>query len=300
MTLNELRLITVLARIKNFKKAAEACYITQPALSLAVKKLEDELGVLLFERNRKEINLTAIGELVVEQATKVIEEAERVKEIAKHGRNQLAGPLKFGVIYSVGPYLLPELIPILRLAAPEMPLLIEENLTANLENQLKNAVVDVAVVALPFNIPGIKTMPLYEEAFAVVVPVTHEWAERKSIAAEELDEQKVLLLSSGHCFSNQVIQSCPTLTRKGEILQGNSLETIRNMVASNLGITVLPVSATGEKYQNQLLKVIPFDEPRPTRQIALAWRKSFFREQAVELVADSIRQIEMFKHHLLD
>jgi len=299
MTLNELRFVVALAKIKNFKKAADASFITQPALSLAVKKLEDELGVMLFERSRKEISLTTIGELVVQQATKVLEEAERVKEIAKHGQNQLSGQLKLGAIYSVGPYLIPELIPLLRQAAPEMPLLIEENLTANLENQLKGGVIDLAIIALPFNIPGINTIPLYEEEFAVVVPSGHEWAKRKSIAADELNQEKVLLLSSGHCFSNQVIKSCPSLTRKGEVLQGNSLETIRNMVASNLGITVLPISATGSKYQNGLTKVIPFDQPRPKRQIALAWRKSFFREQAVKIVADSIRKIEMFKDHLI-
>jgi LysR family hydrogen peroxide-inducible transcriptional activator len=299
MTLNELRLVVALAKIKNFKKAADACFITQPALSLAVKKLEDELGVQLFERNRKEISLTSIGERVVEQATRVLEEAERVKEIAKHGKNQLAGPLKLGVIYSVGPYLLPELIPILRTAAPEMPLLIEENLTANLESQLKGGVIDIAIIAMPFNLSGVNTIPLYEEEFAVVVPSSHEWAKRKSIAAGDLDNERVLLLSSGHCFSNQVIQACPSLTRKGEVLQGNSLETIRNMVASNLGITVLPVSATMPRYQNGLTAVIPFEQPRPKRKIALAFRKSFFREKAVELLADSIRNIEMFKSHLI-
>lgn len=299
MTLNELRLIVALAKFKNFKKAADASFITQPALSLAVKKLEEELGVLLFERARKEISLTSIGELVVQQATKVIEEAERVKEIAIHGQNQLSGQLKLGAIYSVGPYLIPELIPLLRRAAPEMPLLIEENLTANLESQLKSGVIDLAIIALPFNIAGIDTVALYEEEFAVVVPIEHEWAQRKSISPDELNQEKVLLLSSGHCFSNQVIQACPRLTRNGEVLQGNSLETIRNMVASNLGITVLPMSATGSKYQNGLTKVIPFDHPRPTRQIALAWRKSFFREKAVKIVAESIRKIEMFQNHLI-
>ena len=152
---------------------------------------------------------------------------------------------------------------------------------------------------MPFNIPGVNTIPLYEEEFAVVVPSSHEWAKRKSIAPSELDHERVLLLSSGHCFSNQVIQACPGLTRKGEVLQGNSLETIRNMVASNLGITVLPISATVPRYQNGLTAVIPFEQPRPKRQIALAWRKSFFREKAVELLAESIRKIELFQHHLI-
>lgn len=299
MTLNELRFVVALAKARNFRKAAEVCFVSQPALSLAVKKLEDELGVLLFERNRNDVTMTAIGELVVEQATRAIEEANRVKEIARQGNNQLVGALKLGVIYSIGPYLLPEIIPYLRQSAPEMPLIVEENLTINLETQLRNGVIDVAIIALPFDIPGIKTLPLYEEEFVVVVPITHDWAKRDSINPEELADEKILLLNSGHCFSNQVMQACPRLSRNGEILQGNSLDTIRNMVASNLGLTVLPASATIERYQNPLIKVVPFTKPAPKRQIALAWRKSYGREKAVEEIAKSIRQLEMFSNSLL-
>ena len=226
MTLNELKFVVALAKSRNFRKAAELCFVSQPALSLAVKKLEDELGVMLFERSRNDVTMTAVGELVVEQATRVIEEAKRVKEIAKQGNNQLAGPLKLGVIYSVGPYLLPEIIPILRKTAPEMPLIVEENLTSNLEAQLRNGVIDVAIIALPFELSGVVTMPLYEEEFMVVVPVTHEWASLKGVDASELGDERVLLLNSGHCFSNQVVQACPTLSRNGEVLQGNSLDTV--------------------------------------------------------------------------
>ncbi len=299
MTLNELKFIVALAKSRNFRKAAEVCFVSQPALSLAVKKLEDELGVLLFERSRNDVTMTAVGELVVEQATRVMEEAKRLKEIANQGNNQLAGPLKLGVIYSVGPYLLPEIIPILRKHAPEMPLIVEENLTSNLETQLRNGVIDVAIIALPFELSGVITMPLYEEEFVVVVPITHEWANRKEIDATELADEKVLLLNSGHCFSNQVVQACPSLTRNGEILQGNSLDTVRNMVASNLGITVLPASATISRYQNPLVKAIPFKKPAPKRQIALAWRKSYGRVQAVDEIAKAIRQLEMFAGALL-
>lgn len=299
MTLNELRFVVALAKARNFRKAAEVCFVSQPALSLAVKKLEDELGVLLFERNRNDVTMTVIGELVVEQATRAIEEANRVKEIARQGNNQLVGALKLGVIYSIGPYLLPEIIPYLRQAAPEMPLIVEENLTINLETQLRNGVIDVAIIALPFDIPGIKTLPLYEEEFVVVVPISHDWAKRDSINPEELADEKILLLNSGHCFSNQVMQACPRLSRNGEILQGNSLDTIRNMVASNLGLTVLPASATIERYQNPLIKVVPFTKPAPKRQIALAWRKSYGREKAVEEIAKSIRQLEIFSNSLL-
>ena len=299
MTLNELKFIVALAKARNFRKAAEACFVSQPALSFAVKKLEEELGVLLFERNRNEVSITPIGERVIEQATLAIEEANRVKEIAKQGNNQLVGPLKLGVIYSVGPYLLPEIIPILRNTAPEMPLIVEENITSNLETQLRNGVIDVAIIALPFDISGIKTLPLYEEEFVVVVPSGHEWAKRSAVDAIELADEKILLLNSGHCFSNQVLQACPKLSQKGEILQGNSLDTIRNMVASNLGLTVLPASATISRYQNPLIKVVPFTKPVPTRKIALAWRKSFGREQAIEALAQAIRQLEMFKKGLL-
>ena len=177
--------------------------------------------------------------------------------------------------------------------------IVDENITSNLEAQLKNGVIDVAIIALPFDLPGIKTLPLYEEEFVVVVPSVHEWANRTSIDAGELAGEKILLLNSGHCFSNQVLQACPRLTQKGEILQGNSLDTIRNMVASNLGLTVLPASATVSRYENPLIKVIPFKKPIPTRKIALAWRKSFGREQAIEVLAQAIRQLEMFAKGLI-
>jgi LysR family hydrogen peroxide-inducible transcriptional activator len=291
MSLTELKFIVAVAQERNFRRAAEKCFVTQPALSLAIKKLEEELNVIIFERSRSDVTMTEIGEQIVEQAEKVLEETARIKQLAELGKNQLKGILKLGLIHSIGPYLLPEIIPILRKTAPEMPLEVEENLTANLETQLKNGVIDVAIIALPFDVAGLQYKALYDEEFDVVVPSTHHWAKRKHIKPEELSDEKVLLLNSGHCFSNQVTQACPELSRKGEILQGNSLETIRNMVASNLGITVLPCSATAARYHNPLLKVIPFAAPAPTRRIAIAWRKSFVRLEAVEKIAESIKAI---------
>ncbi len=288
MTLIELKFIVAVAQERNFRRAAEKCFVTQPALSLGIKKLEDELGVMIFERSRKEVLPTEIGAKIIEQAIVVLEQAANLKEMAKLGVNQLEGLFKLGMIHSVGPYLLPEIIPILRETAPDMPLEVEENLTANLEVQLKNGIIDAAIIALPFDIPGVQCEALYDEAFTVVVPSDHHWANRKEILADELAEEKVLLLNSGHCFSNQVTQACPQLARKGEVLQGNSLETIRNMVASNLGISVLPASATADKYHNPLIKVIPFAEPIPVRRIAIAWRKSFTRIQAIRALIEAI------------
>lgn len=291
MTLIELKFVLAVAQERNFRRAAEKCFVTQPALSLGIKKLEEELGVSLFERNRNEVTPTEIGEQIIAQANIVLEQAAKIKEMAKQGNDPLNGQFKLGMIHSVGPYLLPEIIPPLVTQAPHMPLEVEENITATLEQQLRNGVIDAAVIALPFDVPGIETLALYDEDFNVVVPVSHPWAARTSIEAHELASEKVLLLNTGHCFSNQVTQACPELSRKGEVLQGNSLETIRNMVASNLGITVLPAMATAQRYQNPLIRVIPFSGPAPSRRIALAWRKSFVRKEAIEMLGQVMSEV---------
>lgn len=291
MTLNELRYIVAVARERNFRRAAEKSFVSQPALSLAIKKLEEELGVSLFERRKSDVTLTSVGERVIEQAMRVLDEAAKIREIAQQGSDQLAGAIRLGAIHTIGPYLLPDLITVLSQLAPGMPLEVEENTTANLEVQLRNGAVDAAIIALPFDVPGVETLSLYDEPFVVVVPRAHAWAGRKNIVAADLAEEKVLLLNSGHCFSNQVIGACPELARKGEVQQGNSLETIRNMVASGLGISVLPCSAASERYRNPLVQVIPFRDPAPTRRVALASRKSFVRTAAITALADAIRAI---------
>jgi len=294
MTLNELRYIVAVAQELNFRRAAEKAFISQPALSLAIQKLEDELGLKIFERGKSEITITPVGNAIVEQAQRVLEEAERIREIAAQGQSQFAAPLRVGLIYSIGPYLLPDLIPELKKVAPEMTLEVEENITANLDSLLRNGKLDVIIIALPFGDASILTHPLYDEPFEVVVNNEHRWAGRRSIKAHELAEEKVLLLDSGHCFSNQVAEACPELNRKGaEIQQGTSLETIRNMVASGLGVTVLPASANSARYLSRLLKVIPFAKPVPSRRIALAWRKSFVRTQAIEALAQAIAQAKI-------
>ncbi len=289
MTLNELRYIVAVSQEGNFRRAAERVFVSQPALSLAIQKLEAELGVKIFERSRTSVQATPVGEMIVAQAQRALEEAAQIREIASQGKDQLSGSLKLGVIYTVGPYLLPQLIPILKRKAPDMPLEMEENLTENLEAHLINGRLDVIIIALPFSGAGITTLPLYDEDFSVVIPADHPWAKKKKIKASELATEKVLLLSSGHCFSNQVREACSQFNGNlGETLQGNSLETIRNMVASGLGITVLPVSANTEKYRSKLTVEIPFSSPVPSRRIALAWRKGFSRKNAIEILAKAI------------
>lgn len=294
MTLTELRYIVAVSQEANFRRAAEKVFVSQPALSLAIQKLELELGVQIFERSRTSVTTTAIGEMIIAQAQRALEEVAQIREIANQGKDQLSGSLKVGAIYTVGPYLLPQLIPILKQKAPNMPLEMEENLTANLEVQLINGRLDVIIVALPFSGKGVTTLPLYDEDFNVVVPLEHPWSNRKLIKTSELSTEKVLLLSNGHCFSNQVREACSEFNNTiGDIQQGNSLETIRNMVASGLGITVLPVSANSEKYRSQLTREISFTPPVPSRRIALAWRNGFARKQAIEVLAQAIIETQL-------
>jgi LysR family hydrogen peroxide-inducible transcriptional activator len=292
MNLSDLRYALAVAQEKHFRKAAQRCFISQPALSLSIQRLEGELGVKLFERNRKEVTVTPAGLLVLEQAQRTLEEADKIKLVAQQHHNPLAGVLKLGVIFTIGPYLLPDLIPLLHEKAPLMALDVEENTTANLAELLKNGKIDIAIIALPFVLPNIETRALYDEPFAVVTPKNHPLANQKTIDPHTLNNEKVLLLASGHCFSNQVLEACPQLHQhSSDVLQGNSLETVRHMVASGLGITVLPQSALVDRYKNPLLKIIPFSEPAPSRRVAIAWRKSYARTQAIDALMSAIASL---------
>jgi LysR family hydrogen peroxide-inducible transcriptional activator len=289
MTLNELRYIVAVAQERSFGRAAQRCFVSQPALSVAIQKLEDELDAQLFERGKAEVMVTAVGERIVEQAQKVLEEAARVKEIAQSGRNQLVGSFRLGAIHTVAPYLLPDLIPVLHAAAPQMPLEIEENLTENLEAELRSGSIDAAIIALPFAPPGIVAEFLYEEPFQVVVPRGHRWAKRKSVHVDELASERTILLGVGHCFRDQVLDACPELNRSAPpFTRANSLETVRNMVASGLGISVLPRDAMTPRFHSRLVAPVAFAHPVPSRRIALAWRRSFPRREAIRTIRDAI------------
>jgi LysR family hydrogen peroxide-inducible transcriptional activator len=250
MTLTELKYIVAVARERHFGRAAEACFVSQPTLSVAIKKLEDELGVQLFERGSTEVSITPIGGQIVEQAQRVLEEASSIKEIAKQGKDPLAGPLRLGVIHTIGPYLLPALVPKMIKSAPKMPLLLQEGLTIKLLEALRLGDIDVAILAEPFPNQGFVTQAVYDEPFVVAVPNQHPWARRKYIKSTELKEETMLLLGTGHCFRDQVLEVCPELSRYSQAsagiqktFEGSSLETIRHMVASGIGITVLPWTA---------------------------------------------------------
>jgi len=294
LTLTELRYIVAVARERHFGRAAEACFVSQPTLSVAVKKLEEELGVVLFERGPGEVTVTPAGTRIVAQAQRVLEEASRIKELAAAGRDPLAGPLRLGAIYTIGPYLLPKLIPLLRRNAPTMQLLIQENFTHVLGEMLKSGEVDAILVALPYDEAGIATQALYDEPFFVAIPKGHSWEGRKRVTSEELTSESLLLLGEGHCFRDQVLEICHTVRSRersgvSRSVEGGSLETIRQMVAGGVGITVLPATSLGAGGSaGDLIRVLPFARPVPRRRVGLAWRKSFPRPEAIEALKKSI------------
>jgi LysR family transcriptional regulator, hydrogen peroxide-inducible genes activator len=296
MTLTELRYVVALAQERHFGRAAKKCFVTQPTLSLALQKLEEELDMKLFERSKNEVLVTPRGSAIVEQARRVLDEVGKIQSLAHGGRDELAGTLRLGVIPTIGPYLLPELVPILKKLAPAMPLAIEENLTGNLAPMLREGDLDLVIIALPFAVPGVKTRVLYEESFSVVVPEGHPWARKKSVKPAELSGENLLVLNNGHCFRDQVLEACPggqANTAQPEGRAGSSLETIRNMVASGLGVSVLPRTALQARYGSSLVKEIPFASPVPSRKVALAWRESFDRPAAVEAVAEAVNAIRI-------
>jgi len=310
MTLTELKYIVALARERHFGRAADACFVSQPTLSVAIRKLEDELGVVLFERGGAEVGITPVGDRVVAQARRVLEEATQLKEIARQGQNPLQGSLRVGVIYTIAPYLLPRLVPVQIDLAPQMPLVLQENFTVRLLELLRQGEIDCAIVALPIPEAGLTLLPLYDEPFFVALPRQHPWAQRRSIRSHELKDETMLLLGAGHCFRDQVLEVCPELSpglsrmsatrlsASGEGMQrtfeGSSLETIRHMVAAGVGITVLPASALpAQEGQGDRLVCVPFAAPVPQRRVVLVWRRSFPRASAMQLLAQAIHEAQL-------
>jgi LysR family hydrogen peroxide-inducible transcriptional activator len=250
--------------------------------------------------------VTPIGEQIVTQAQRVLEQTLAIKEIAKQGKDPLVGPLRLGVIYTIGPYLLPTLVKQMIKRVPQMPLMLQENYTLKLIELLKQGEIDVAIMALPFPETGLTLRPLYDEPFVVALPSGHAWEQRPKIDPDDLKQETMLLLGSGHCFRDHVLGVCPELMRFSQnadgiqkTFEGSSLETIRHMVASGVGITVLPrMSVTEVKphaggVDSGLLSYVPFDEPVPDRRVVLAWRKSFTRLPAIEAIVDAIHACEL-------
>ena len=315
MTLTELKYIVAVAREKHFGKGADACHVSQPTLSVAIKKLEEELQVKLFERNANEITITPLGEEIIRQAQSVLEQAEQIKDIARRGKDPLAGSLRLGVIYTIGPYLLPDLVRQMIATLPQMPLMLQENFTVKLLDELRNGEIDCAILAEPFPDTNLAIAPLYDEPFMAAVPSSHPLAARSSITAEEIKKETMLLLGNGHCFRDHVLEVCPEFARfsnsSGGIqksFEGSSLETIKHMVAAGMGITLVPrlgvpkeallAPVKGKKStvpaeQPAFIKYLPFEGHIPSRRVVLAWRRSFTRYEAIAALRNAIYACEL-------
>jgi LysR family hydrogen peroxide-inducible transcriptional activator len=299
MTLTELRYVVAVARERHFGRAAEACFVSQPTLSVAVKKLEEELDVKIFERGGNEISVTPLGEAIVRQAQQVIEQAAAIREIAKSGKDPLSGPLKLGIIYTIGPYLLPELVRHAIERTPQMPLMLQENFTVKLLEMLRTGELDCAIMAEPFPDAGLAVAPLYDEPFMVAVPKSHALARRKQVSSEELKRETMLLLGTGHCFRDQVLEVCPEFARFSsdadgirKSFEGSSLETIKHMVASGMGVTVVPQLSV-PKGAHPHVAYLKFTPPVPTRRVVLAWRRSFTRYEAIAALRNAVYACEL-------
>ncbi len=308
MTLTELKYIVAVAREKHFGKAADACFVSQPTLSVAVKKLEEELDVKLFERSANEVTVTLLGDDIVRQAQAVLEQAGQIKEIAKRGKDPLAGPLTLGVIYTIGPYLLPDLVRQMITHTPQMPLMLQENFTVKLLEMLRMGEIDCAILAEPFPDAGLATAPLYDEPFYAAVPVHHPLAQHDTISTDALKQETMLLLGTGHCFRDHVLEVCPEFARFSsnaegirKSFEGSSLETITHMVAAGMGVTVVPrmsipksaLSEKGKRASDGLIKYLPFAGDPPTRRVVLVWRRSFTRYAAIAQLRNAIYACEL-------
>ncbi len=314
MTLTELKYIVALARERHFGRAAEACFVSQPTLSVAVKKLEDELELKIFERNANDVAVTPLGEEIVRQAQSVLEQAGVIKDIAKRGKDPLAGALKLGVIYTIGPYLLPDLVRQMIKRTPQMPLVLQENFTVKLLEMLRTGEIDCAILAEPFPETGLAMAPLYDEPFFAALPVHHPLAAQTSVSTEELKKETVLLLGAGHCFRDHVLEVCPEFARFSshaegiaKSFEGSSLETIRHMVAAGMGVTLVPRLAISKealmdqparkKDPERLVKYLPLQDgdgaPAPTRRVVLAWRRSFTRYEAIAALRNAVYACEL-------
>lgn len=302
MTLTELRYIIAVAREKHFCKAAKYCNVSQSTLSLGIKKLEEELGVILFERRHQDISITPIGEKIIIQANQVLNNVQVIKELAQVSHDPLSDPLRLGALHTVGPYLFPELFPVVQDKAPQLRLLVEENYTSELIKKLKRGDIDAAIVSLPFESAGIETQTLYEEPFVILVPASHPLALNDAISMRQLALENVLLLEPQHCFREQVTAlnpQCFSPQRNGngsscKVLEGSSLETIRFMVAGGVGLAIVPrMSACADRYAQRLITIKHFSDMEPSRKIALAWRKNYSRIEAVSLIAQCIQSCSL-------
>ena len=298
MTLTELSYVVALAHEQHFGRAAERCHVSQPTLSIAVKKLEEELEVTLFERCKNGVRITPLGERIVAMAGGVLHQIAAIKDVAAADKEQLRGPLALGTLPTIGPYLLPQFIPLLQKTAAQLSLYVEEGSQDSLTLKLRNGELDAILVTAPFSEPDVVAQALFDEPLVLLLPADHRLANKAAIAAADLDPNEILLPSEGDRFREQVLTAFPHLNPPQtsgpgagrDLMRGSTLESLRHMVASRLGLTILPqTAAEAPVYAADLLVTRPFEDPVPKRTLMLAWRVSFPRHRAIDVLRRTIQ-----------
>jgi LysR family hydrogen peroxide-inducible transcriptional activator len=290
MNLRDLGYLIALADLRHFGKAADACFVSQPTLSTQIRKLEDELGVALVERAPRRVMLTAAGQDVVQRARRIVAEVEAMKESARRCQDPASGTLRLGVFPTLGPYLLPHVVPGLRQRFPRLELLLVEEKSDVLLQRLREGRLDAALLALPLHDDQLHVEFLFEEPFVLAAPHDHPLARQTSLRVAQLSDETLLLLEDGHCLRDQALDVC-RLSGANEKsgFRATSLETLRQMVAAGVGVTLLPALSVHEPIaQPASIRLVPFRGATPSRRIALAWRKSSALEAFLHQLGDVI------------
>ena len=290
--LKDLRYLIAVADTGHFGKAAERCFVSQPTLSAQLKKLEDYLGLPLVERQPRKALLTPAGKEIVARARRIVEATDEVVEIAQTHREPLAGRLRIAFLPTIGPYLLPLVVPKLRKELPRLDLMLYEYQTAPMLERLRNGEIDMGVLALPVDLDGLAAKPLYDEPFVIAAPADHALADRKQVKVDDLRGATLLLLEDGHCLRDQALDVCNRIdVHEKQDFRATSIETLRQMVASGAGVTLMPELATrGSHAAPRGLVFRPFAKPAPTRRIGAVWRRSSPRGVAIDAVARVIAE----------
>ncbi len=291
MTLQELKYLVALADHGHFGKAAESCFITQSTLSTQIKKLEDFLGVTLFDRSLKRVTPTPIGREILQAARNIVEEAERIREVAKHAQDPMARTIHLGVIPTLGPYYLPHALTLAHKKHPGLRLLLREEMTPQILEHLVDGKLDAGLLALPVTDDSLRVEPLFYEPFFAALPAGHALAKHAELKVSDIMSEKLLLLDEGHCLRDQALDVCGTGSRGREEVRATSLETLRQMVGMGLGLTLLPALAVdaGPRTSKKMIETRPFKSPPPGRTIGLAWRKRAPFPETFERLAATLK-----------
>jgi LysR family hydrogen peroxide-inducible transcriptional activator len=289
MTLQELRYLVALADTGHFGQAAEACFVSQSTLSTGVKKLEDYLGIILFDRSLKRVVPTPIGREIVESARRIVEEAGRIREVASHAKDPMDRTVNLGVIPTLGPYYLPHVLTRVREAHPKLRLLLREEMTPHMLTHLAEGKLDAGLLALPILDPALEVKPLFVEPFLAAVPAGHVLAKKKTVDIDTLAKAGLLLLEEGHCLRDQALEACHLQGLKSEEIRATSLETLRQMVAMGLGVTLIPALAgTDTSPGTTSVKLKPLSKPGAVRTIGLVWRRRSPLAYTLETLAETL------------